>query len=134
MSNTDRSQQIIMAVENAERVLPLFERVFPSDRRPRAALAYARQLAASGKIADSPWNDAVSDALDALYAVSEAAGMVSRSAPERRALKAAAYAAAAARDAATAVAYVDNFELWIADAATDALAAEAALSSFARRS
>jgi hypothetical protein len=115
----DRTARIF-ACDCAERVLPLFEKRYPNDRRPRTAIEVARKFA-DGKASkaelvaarDAAW-DAARDA--AWDAASDAASDAARAAAwdaARDAARAAAWAAAraAARDAARDAAW---------DAASDA--------------
>jgi hypothetical protein len=47
-SRADQASMATWALDSAERVLPLFERAFPSDHRPRAALEVGREWVRSG--------------------------------------------------------------------------------------
>jgi hypothetical protein len=89
----------LMAADFAEAVLPIFEKEYPKDDRPRKAIQAARDFA-NGKITDQE-RDAASAAAGAASAAAGAAGDAAWAAGD--AAWAAAWAAAgAARDAARA--------------------------------
>jgi hypothetical protein len=127
----DRTARLF-AADCAEMVLPLFERVYPSDSRPRDAIAAARAVArgeiyvnalacaasAASAAKNAAWaSDAASDAAAAYtYAAAYAADAAAAAA-------AAAYADAAAAAAAYAAATYTYAAAYAADAAADAAAA-----------
>jgi len=63
--NSDRIARVF-ACDCAERVLPLFEKRYPNDKRPRHAIKTAR-LFAEGKASKSELANAASDAYDAAW-------------------------------------------------------------------
>ena len=87
----------LMEADFAETVLPIYERDYPGDTRPRAAIQAARDYA-HGRIGDA----ARAAAMDAAWAAAGAAAMDAAMAAARAAAMAAAWDAAwaAARDAA----------------------------------
>ena len=91
----DESKLRLFACDCAEQVLPLFERDYPEDKRPRVAIETARRFA-NGKATREELDAAWAAALDAAWAAALAAA--------RAAAWAAAWAAAldAASDAAWA--------------------------------
>jgi hypothetical protein len=101
---------ITWAADFAERVLPIFERRFPNDARPREAIKVARAAAAAAYAAadDAAARaaDAARDAVNAAYASARAADAAYAAADDAaayaaaRAAYASARAAVAARDAA----------------------------------
>ena len=117
----DTTAARLFAADCAERVLPIYERAFPTDRRPRAAIEAARLFAAA-------W-DAAGDAARAAAwnAAEAAAGAAGAGDAAWAAARAAAWAAgagdaawAAAEDAARAAAWD------AAEAAAEAAAGDAA--------
>ena len=108
----DKHQSVEFAVYCAELVLPIFERKFPADERPRKAIAAAK-AADAAKAAKAAYA-AADAAADAAYSADAAdAADAAADAAARAAVYSAAYAAAYAADAA-------------ADAARAARAARAA--------
>ena len=95
------------ACDCAERVLPIFEKAYPNDKRPRAAIEIARQFIGGTVSSEQLWaaRAAAWDARAARAAAWDAAGAAARAARAARAAARAAWAAraaagAAARDAA----------------------------------
>jgi len=56
-----KKSQHLFAAECIQRVLPLFERVYPKDKRPREAIR-ARQLFAQGQLPEAEWRAAMESA------------------------------------------------------------------------
>jgi hypothetical protein len=106
----DKQQRVKYAILCAEEVLPIFEKEYPDDDRPRKAIEAARawlknpssenaRVAAAARAAANAASAA--DAADAAYAAAYAAADAAASAAARAA---AAYAAAAANAASAAAA------------------------------
>jgi hypothetical protein len=140
-------QARLIAADCAETVLPLYERDYPADQRPRTAIGVARQLARGQEVAadwdaasnvakDADWNAASDAAKDAAW---DAAGAVAWDAATDAAWAAAgAVAWGAAKAAAWAAAgYEASDAAWVEawDAAWDSAwdAARAAQADIIRR-
>ena len=108
----------LFAADCAEHVLPIFEKKYPKDNRPRLAIQAARAFA-EGKISANAMLEARSAAY-AAYAVADAVADAAAYAAAYAAYAYAAYAAYAVADAAAYAAYA------VADAAAYAAAAYAA--------
>ena len=89
----------LFACECAERVLPIFEREFPGDQRPRLAIVAARRRA-EGEITDDELADAWADAWDAAGPHVSAEASAAAVAASGHACAASRAASKAARDAA----------------------------------
>ncbi len=89
-----RQELVLAACDCAETVLPIFEKKYPNDKRPRTAIETARKWA-EGKASIEEVRAAYADTANAAYAAANADD-------------AAAYAANAADAAADAAAYADD--------------------------
>ena len=105
--NADRFVSVSLAIEFAEKALPVWGAEYPKDMRPRKAIEAAKE-----------WLSNPSDtaANDAYIAYADAAAVACVTAADAHAAKVA-YAAANAVNAAHAIAYADD----AADAAADAV-------------
>ena len=114
-----KKQYVSYAIFAAEQVLDIYERQYPDDKRPRAAIEKAREYLQLKTQDAAAYAAYAATAATAAYAAYAAAYAVANAAAD--AAYAAAYAAYAAT-AATAAAYAANAAYAAADAAADAAA------------
>ena len=122
----------LFACECAEQLLPIYEKAYPKDDRPRRAIETARRYAngeATLEELDAARDAAEDAAWDAARAAAEAPAWASAWAAARDAAEAAAWAAAwaAARDAAEAAAWASAWDAAEAAARAAARAKQADL-------
>jgi len=99
LARTDRKMLIWLACDMAERALPKFERRFPDDKRPRAAIELARKRASGGRVTKTQLRTyAAHAAAYAAYAAAYADAADAAAADAAYAADAAAYAAAYAAE------------------------------------
>ncbi len=112
LGEQQRSRIQLMAADFAERVLPIYEKHYPEDMRPRQAIKAARDYA-NGLIS----NKELGAAKAAAYAAYACAARAAKAAASYAAF----YAVSASYAAAAAVANADNASYAAANAAADAV-------------
>jgi len=125
--NADKSLSVFLAIDFAEKALPIWEAEHPSDMRPRRAIEAAKAWLSNpdkDAAADAAADAATDAAYDAAYDAASAA-----SAAYAAAAAASAAASAASAAASRSAAYAAVFRSAAADAAAAASAASRALSA-----